>query len=94
MISHFIFVSVQSYDPFIEAILENLEKRFEDKGMLKNFSIFDPMTLQEDGDEVLDEDQIESLEVGTCSIETINSGTHLYSIVFAQSIIISSYVYK
>ena len=46
--------------------------------MLKNFSIFDPMTLQEDGDEVLDEDQIESLEVGTCNIETINTPLFYY----------------
>lgn len=42
-----------------------MEDRFADLGILDQFSFFDPSRLQKDGDEYLDEDQVDNMKVKT-----------------------------
>ena len=53
------------HDRFIHALTQNLHEHFVDAGVMAHFNLFDPSRLSMDhlGEEFLDEQQVESLEV-------------------------------
>ena len=55
---------LQVHDKFLDNVIQNLEDRFQDSGVLSHFAqVFDPAKLEVDGEVFFDEDQVDSLKV-------------------------------